>query len=300
MVIFSLFDRSASELSTGHCFPEGSILDLLCEEMFSVELVAAKKNRGKNTNFLNLFSIFPLSVSLFWFLGVRRCFPHSTAAANLPRSIVLLASFWTCAAINTVRCFLSEAGLQEDISVTAVFCYAAAHTLKWKRGKSFEVLEPNFYCDKTTTYDLWVKPINNKLHAHARPRTTTVLSLLFVQPQTNIASMSSAESKQFWSLCLLIWKWSLLLISVSCWLGFWRFSQLSSLYLPGKTLSMCGQGKLHWGEVQMNASVVVFGQFSKAATEKPSKSSKHRDSSNSQAPTVWTEWLVTIRPRTVL
>lgn len=42
MVIFSLFDCSASELSTGHCFAEGSILDLLCEEMFSVELVAAK------------------------------------------------------------------------------------------------------------------------------------------------------------------------------------------------------------------------------------------------------------------
>lgn len=59
---------------------------------------------------------------------------------------------------------------------------------------------------------------------------------------------------------------------------FQRFGQLSSLYLPEKTLSMCGQGKLCRDEVQMNASVVVFGQFSEAATEKPSKSSKHRDS----------------------
>lgn len=41
---------------------------------------------------------------------------------------------------------------------------------------------------------------------------------------------------------------------------------------------MCGRDKRCWDEVQMNASVVVFGQFSKAAEEKPSKSSKHKDS----------------------
>lgn len=59
---------------------------------------------------------------------------------------------------------------------------------------------------------------------------------------------------------------------------FQRFGQPSSLHLPEKTLSMCGQGKQRRDEAQMNASVVVFGQFSKAAAEKPSKSSKHRDS----------------------
>lgn len=59
---------------------------------------------------------------------------------------------------------------------------------------------------------------------------------------------------------------------------FQRFGQPSPRYLPEKTLSMCGQDKLRWDEVQMNASVVVFGQFSKAAKEKPSKSSKQRES----------------------
>lgn len=48
---------------------------------------------------------------------------------------------------------------------------------------------------------------------------------------------------------------------------FQRFGLLSPLYLPEKTLSMCGQDKLCWDEVQMNASVVVFGQFSKAVEE---------------------------------
>lgn len=41
---------------------------------------------------------------------------------------------------------------------------------------------------------------------------------------------------------------------------------------------MCGQDKQRWDEVQMNASVVMFGQFSKAAEIKPSKSSKHKNS----------------------
>lgn len=59
---------------------------------------------------------------------------------------------------------------------------------------------------------------------------------------------------------------------------FQRFGQLSPQYLPEKTLSMCGRDKRCWDEVQMNASVVVFGQFSKAAEEKPFKSSKHKDS----------------------
>lgn len=40
-VVFSPFDGSANELSAGRCFPE-ALLDLLCEEMFSVEFVAAK------------------------------------------------------------------------------------------------------------------------------------------------------------------------------------------------------------------------------------------------------------------
>lgn len=70
---------------------------------------------------------------------------------------------------------------------------------------------------------------------------------------------------------------------------FQRSGQLSSLYLPEKTLSMCGQGKLRRDGLQMNASVVVFGQFSEAATEKPSKSSKHRDSQTSPSLTVWNE-----------
>lgn len=71
-------------------------------------------------------------------------------------------------------------------------------------------------------------------------------------------------NKELIFLSLLISKWSLLLISVSCWFG---FKDLAS-YLPSicqKTLSLCGQDKLCWDEVQMNASVVVFGQFSKAA-----------------------------------
>lgn len=55
---------------------------------------------------------------------------------------------------------------------------------------------------------------------HAHPRTVTAVSLSFVQPQTNIVSVGSAKAKQFWSLCLLIWKWSLSLISISRWLGF--------------------------------------------------------------------------------
>lgn len=168
IVIFSLFHCRANELSAGRCFPEDSsaIRPVVWGNVFCW-ICCSEIEQAKITISLISFQFFPLSVSLFWFLGVQRCFPHSAAAANLPRSIVLLASFWTCAAINTVRCFLSEAGLQEDICVTAVFCYAAAHTLKWKRGKSLEVIEPNSYCDKTTTYDLWVKPINNKLHTHA-------------------------------------------------------------------------------------------------------------------------------------
>lgn len=117
-----------------------------------------------------------------------------------------------------VKCFLSEAGLQGNDSVTAFFCYIPAHTLARKRGKSLEVLEPNSHSDKTPTYELWVKPINNKLPA--RPRTATAISLLSVQPQTNIAPVGSAKAKQLWSLCLLIWKWSLSLISISRWLGF--------------------------------------------------------------------------------
>lgn len=246
-VVFSPFDRSANELRAGRCFPGGSgairpaVWGNVC-----CWICCGKIEQGKKITISLIPSqFFPLSVSLFWLLGVRRCFPHSAAAANLPRSIVLLASFWTCAAINTVRCALSEAGLQEDVSVTTLCCHAAAHTLEGKQGESLEVLEPNSYCNKTTAYDdLWAKPTTDKVHALACiPMHATILSLpCSFQPQTNIAS-SSAESKQFWSLRLLIWKWSLSLISVSCWLGFWRFRRLSSPYLPGKSLSMCGHGK---------------------------------------------------------
>lgn len=42
-------------------FPQApALLDLLCEEMFSVESTVAKEKRGKNSNFLNsLSSFFP-------------------------------------------------------------------------------------------------------------------------------------------------------------------------------------------------------------------------------------------------
>lgn len=115
---------------------------------------------------------------------------------------------------------LSEAGLQGDGSVTAVLCCAAAHTLTRKGGESLEVLESNSRCDKTTTYELWVKPLNNKPHACTLTHSHHRLSLSLVQPQTNIVSVGSAKAKQFWSLCLLIWKRSLSLISISRWLGF--------------------------------------------------------------------------------
>lgn len=119
-----------------------------------------------------------------------------------------------------VKCFYQKQDCRGTI-LWQWFCYAAAHMLMWKGGKSLEVLESNSRLNQTTTYELWVKPINNnRTHTHAYPRTVTTVSLLLVQPQTNIVSVGSAKAKQFWSLCLLIWKWSLLLISISRWLGF--------------------------------------------------------------------------------
>lgn len=46
--------------------------------------------------------------------------------------------------------------------------------------------------------------------------------------------------------------------------GFQSLSQLSPGHLQGRTLSLCGQDKLLlWDIVQMEASVVVFGEFNR-------------------------------------
>lgn len=129
--LFSLFffDCSANELSAGRCFffvffflKAPALLDLLCEEMFSVEIGCGKIEQGKNNNFLNpFFSVFPFLCLCF---DSSLCDGVSHTALlqpTCPRSIVLLASFWTCAAINTVRCFLSEAGLREDVFCDSTF-----------------------------------------------------------------------------------------------------------------------------------------------------------------------------------
>lgn len=226
-------------------------------------------------------------MSLFWFLGVWWCFPHSGAAANLPCSIVLLASLWTCTAINMAKCSPSEAGLQEDNTVTGIFCtLSPSHTQEQKRDKSLdEALEQQLsYC---TTSDPWDKSKQRCLSVSRKhPQTThrhthTIIVIICLPCSTNLRLLSPPRvqpnlNRELIFLSLLISKWSLSLISVSCWFG---FKDLDSylLSISQKNMSMCGQDKLRRDEVQMNASVVVFGQFSKAAEEKPSKSTKHRN-----------------------
>lgn len=86
----------------------------------------------KNDSFLNPCRAFSSSELLFWFLGVWWCFPHSGAAANLPFSIVLLASLWTCTAINMAKCSPSEVGFQEDNTVTGI-CSTLSPATHWSR-----------------------------------------------------------------------------------------------------------------------------------------------------------------------
>lgn len=202
------------------------LISLLCWGNVFCRTHRGKIEWGKNGSFLNPCRVFSPSVSLFWFLGVWWCFPHSGAAANLPCSIVLLASLWTCTAINMAKCSPSEASLQEDNTVTGIFSPLSPatqcsnrETRAWVRHlNTAQLLQPLTLETNLSRDACPIQGNTHKLRTHhhrhhllPRPSNLRLLSPSRVQPNLN---------RELIFLSLLISKWSLLLISESCWFGF--------------------------------------------------------------------------------